>query len=324
MEYWVTETHLPVVARYVLAFVFCVAAVSKLLSQEPLEKAVDEYKILPPYLVPIFATLLPAIELTVSVALALGMGIRPASVATLVLLISFAVAVGVNIIRGRDLDCHCFGSWFQDKVDWFTLLRILVLTALAAIVFVAPERSLGAGEQLILMIFGATAVVIAALLNRAVRLALRIGWPGGLPVGDVAPPFTGETIKGLLINLNDYLGKRLLLIFGFPRCNLCHRLVPRLNAFLRDHHGQVEALFLSHGSRMETLEFVLQSGISCPVITVEGEGLMDLYDVHSRPFAFLLDEGAVIRAKGLAYNEFHLDDLWRRAFAHKGPGEFYE
>src|SRR5207302_4809717 len=93
-----------------LGIVFLAAAVPKLRHPRGFVLAVLEYRVLPARLSRFYARLVPSLELLLALLLLTGTAVRSAAAITSVLLFSFIAAVGINLIRGRDLDCHCFGK----------------------------------------------------------------------------------------------------------------------------------------------------------------------------------------------------------------------
>jgi len=63
-----------------------------------------------------------------------------AGLGALAVLLSFLIAVLINLGRGRQLDCHCFGSAKAERLGWLTIARILVFITLAAVVSRASEN----------------------------------------------------------------------------------------------------------------------------------------------------------------------------------------
>src|SRR3978361_642896 len=105
-----------------LAIVFGVAAVPKLIDPGAFANDLLNYRILPDALVGLFALFMPALELVI--ALALLCPLR---------LVIFAVARAQARIRGIDLSCGCFGAAFESKVSWLTVTRSLVLALMSAL-----------------------------------------------------------------------------------------------------------------------------------------------------------------------------------------------
>jgi peroxiredoxin len=68
----------------------------------------------------------------------------------------------------------------------------------------------------------------------------------GLRSGTTAPPFRLPLVNGGDVALEDFAGKRLLLVFSDPHCSPCNELAPRLEALRRSSPG-FEMLILSRG-----------------------------------------------------------------------------
>jgi len=96
------------IARLVLAAVFTVAGVAKLLDLQGSRKAVIEFG-LPAGLASPLALLLPLAELGVAVALIPASSAWLGALGAMGLLLMFVVGISVNLARGRKPDCHCFG-----------------------------------------------------------------------------------------------------------------------------------------------------------------------------------------------------------------------
>lgn len=96
--------------RFVLASVFLVAGFAKLLSRGEFAVAVQNYQLLSARASQPIGRLLPPLELVCGVLLFVGLGVRLVSSAVALLLLVFAGAVAINLIRGREIDCGCFGA----------------------------------------------------------------------------------------------------------------------------------------------------------------------------------------------------------------------
>jgi len=107
----------------VLGITFLVAAVPKLRHPKGFAVAVLAYDVLPPRLGQLYAWLVPPLELLVALLLLSGTAVRFAGAATAFLLLNFIIAVGINMARGRDLDCHCFGTVARRQIGRGLLLQ---------------------------------------------------------------------------------------------------------------------------------------------------------------------------------------------------------
>jgi peroxiredoxin len=107
-------------------------------------------------------------------------------------LLLFVAGIGYNLARGRTPDCHCFGQLHSAPAGWSTLIRNLVLAALAGVVVIfertAAELDLGnwlgtlSVAQRIELIGGGVVLAVLAgilwllwhILRQQGRLLLRI------------------------------------------------------------------------------------------------------------------------------------------------------
>src|SRR5439155_8884942 len=70
----------------------------------------------------------------VAVALVPSLSAWWGTLGTLVLLLLFVGGIGYNLAHGRTPDCHCFGQLHSAPASWPTLIRNLILVAIAATV----------------------------------------------------------------------------------------------------------------------------------------------------------------------------------------------
>lgn len=117
----------------ILAVVFVVAAVPKLIDPGSFANDLLNYRLLPENLVGLFALFVPALELAIAAALLWPRYQRGAALLSLVLLVGFAAAMAQARIRGIDLSCGCFGAAFESKVSWLTVARSMLLAAMSAV-----------------------------------------------------------------------------------------------------------------------------------------------------------------------------------------------
>src|SRR5215469_7458654 len=123
------------IARVLLFVVFLVAGIAKLADLAGSRAALRDFGV-PAQLSTSLGTLLPLCELAVAVALLLPATAWWGALGALVLLLLFVAGIGYNLARGRQPECHCFGQLHSAPVGWPTLIRNLVLAAVAALVVV--------------------------------------------------------------------------------------------------------------------------------------------------------------------------------------------
>src|SRR5689334_9485583 len=164
------------VLRLLLALVFAVAGIAKLVDRDAFRRTLGEFG-MPRRLTGPGAVLLPLAELAVAVLLIPGATARIGAGAALALLAVFCGAVAVALVRGVRPDCACFGSVRSAPVGRGTLGRNAFLGALAAAVTLDPGASL-APAALAAAALGLALVPVAwlcqELLRRHGRLLLRL------------------------------------------------------------------------------------------------------------------------------------------------------
>ena len=161
-------------ARLVLAGVFAVAGVAKLLDLEGSRKAIREFG-LPAVLASPLALLLPLAELGVAVALIPASSAWLGALGALGLLLLFVVGISINLARGRKPDCHCFGQLHSAPAGWKTLARNGVLAAVAGFVLWAGYEGGDAGPGALSWLGALSAAQLLGLLGGVVVLSLLAG-----------------------------------------------------------------------------------------------------------------------------------------------------
>ncbi|HXB19245.1 MAG TPA: methylamine dehydrogenase accessory protein MauD [Steroidobacteraceae bacterium] len=170
------------------------------------------------------------------------------------------------------------------------VLWVLVL-ALSAVVM-ALTRQLGVLHQRI-------APAGALMLNR------------GLTVGEPAPVLELAALDGreLRVGLARDDGRSTLLLFVSPSCPVCKSLLPAVKSSRRDERSWMDVILASDGDSAAQREFVRAQGLEgIPYVVSAALGLA--YQVSRLPFAALLDERGVLRARGLVNSREHLESLF--------------
>jgi uncharacterized membrane protein YphA (DoxX/SURF4 family) len=229
-----------IAVRLLLAAVFAVAGAAKLADHDGLPATLGEFGVPRAFRRP-GAWLLPVIELAVAGLLVPGATGREAALAALGLLTLFCVAIARALARGERPDCNCFGVAHSAPIGRTTLIRNLLLVALAGLVAARPAVEAAWVE---LAAAGAGACVATQawlwfeLLRRYGRALRRIDELEGpsettpLVASSEAPPFALYDLDGRLVTLEDVLeaSSKALLLFTSPRCPACERALAVANA----------------------------------------------------------------------------------------------
>ena len=108
--------------RVVLGVIFIYASLDKIAHPEQFARIIYNYKILPDFLINVFAITLPWVELIAGIFLILGIFTESASLLICFMLMIFVVAISINLYRGVDLNCGCFSTDPAGKKEGANLL----------------------------------------------------------------------------------------------------------------------------------------------------------------------------------------------------------
>ena len=157
-------------ARLVLAAVFAVAAVGKLIAPGAARRAVTGFGVPGPLALPATVALIMAEALTAA-ALVPASTATTGGIAALVLLGIFSCAVGFNLLHGRTPDCHCFGQMHSAPIGPSLLARNAVLAVAAGFVVADGGGPVPAvwwdglsGGGRVAVVLGTTAALVVAAM----------------------------------------------------------------------------------------------------------------------------------------------------------------
>jgi len=122
--------------RLIVGITFLYASLDKIAHPDEFARVVYNYKILPGFLINIFAITLPWVELFCGLFLILGLFVQSSSLIISLLLISFIIALSVNFLKGIDIACGCFttdpnakkeGAWLLTRDIVLLLMSLQIL-----------------------------------------------------------------------------------------------------------------------------------------------------------------------------------------------------
>lgn len=117
----------------------------------------------------------------------------------------------------------------------------------------------------------------------------------GIPAGSRAPSFQLPDLQGRQISLDDYSGRRVLIVFSDPTCGPCDAVACDLARFEREHRNNgLELLMVSRGPVEENRRKAIEQGIEFPVVVQPGWNVSKKYGIFATPIAFLVDERGMI------------------------------
>jgi methylamine dehydrogenase accessory protein MauD len=136
----------------------------------------------------------------------------------------------------------------------------------------------------------------------------------GLKPGRKAPGFTLPRVDGGECSLDNYAGKRVLLVFVQANCGPCHAVVPALNRLQRC--GEVQVLAINSAEAEASQAWAAEVHAGFPVLVQERLEISKKYQVFATPFAFVIDERGVIASCGIANNRQHVRFVLDAAAEH--------
>ena len=118
----ITDKRVVLLFRLVLGVTFIYASLDKMANPDQFARIVYNYKILPRFLINIFAVTLPWIEFCAGLFLILGIFTESASLLICFMLVIFVIAISINLYRGINLNCGCFSTDPAGKKEGVNLL----------------------------------------------------------------------------------------------------------------------------------------------------------------------------------------------------------
>jgi peroxiredoxin len=233
-----------------------------------------------------------------------------AGIAALLLLLGFIAGIANAMRKGQAPDCNCFGQLHSAPAGRGTLARNIALAIVAAFVVVkgpAPAIDGWVGDrtaaELVAIGLGIVALALAAY---AWRLRAQIatleadlvearerapepddGWIGeGLPIGDPAPDFELEDLRGERRTLSSMLdqGRPAVLFFTSPECGPCGGLLPDLARWQETLSARATVAVVARGTADDNADFFTDHEMENILIDAEQE-VFDAYNIRSTPTA---------------------------------------
>ncbi len=175
--------------------------------------------------------------------------------------------------------------------------------------------SLMISNTLLWVLMLAVIVALWALARQVGILYERVAPMGALvtdagpKMGEAAPRFDLPSLQGSIIGIGGERPKSQLIYFLSPSCPVCKKLLPVLKSSARAEAEWLDVVLASDGEATQHLAFFSNAKLQqFPYVLSADLGMM--YRVSRLPYAILIDEHGVIRAKGLINTREHLESLF--------------
>lgn len=296
-----------------LAAVFGLAGGAKLFDLRGSRRAVADFGV-PPGAASVLGVALPLVELAIAIALLVPATAGAGAIAALILLLCFIAGVARAMRKGLDVDCGCFGPVYSATAGSATLIRNVVLAALAAVAVVhgpvdigdwISERSAGELVLAAAILLGALGVVALWLwkqnrdLQRAAAERAASGQdepsmapqqdPQGLPVGAAAPGFELRNLRGETQTLESLLalGRPVALTFMAAGCGPCGKLRPELARWKTAFGDRLTVAVISNGSTEQVRERWQEVDVD-DVLLDGSDNVLMAYRLRATPISVLI------------------------------------
>jgi methylamine dehydrogenase accessory protein MauD len=131
----------------------------------------------------------------------------------------------------------------------------------------------------------------------------------GPKVGSAAPMFDVPSLGGANIKLGGVRERSTLLFFLSPTCPVCKKLLPVLRSMRPAEAGWLDVVLASDGEPAAHERFVQANNLQSFPYALSTE-LGVSFRVSRLPFAVLIGEDGIVRAKGLINNREQLESLF--------------
>lgn len=177
-----------------------------------------------------------------------------------------------------------------------------------------PYEALLYSNVILWLVVVALGVVVFGMVRQIGVLHERIAPMGALmndrgpEVGEMAPDLRVTTLDQQQVRLGGGNPSRRsrLLLFVSPTCPVCKKLLPIAKSFAEGE--RLDVVLVGDGDLDEQREMIARHGLQgIPYLNSPHVGMA--FHVGKLPYAVLIDEDGVIRAKGLVNSREHLESL---------------
>ena len=131
----------------------------------------------------------------------------------------------------------------------------------------------------------------------------------GPKLGEVAPKFELPALSGARVAIGGERPKSLLVFFLSPTCPVCKKLLPILKSASQAEREWLDVVLASDGEATQHLAFYGDAKLKDFAYVLSAD-LGMTYRVSRLPYAVLIDERGMIRAKGMINTREHLESLF--------------
>jgi uncharacterized membrane protein YphA (DoxX/SURF4 family) len=321
-----------ITARFALAAVFLVAALTKLADMPGSRRALQSFG-LSIALVPAAAVALPLAELIAATLLVFSATVQSGAALAGVLLLMFMGGIGAALRRGTTPDCHCFGQLHSKPAGFETLARNCILAAVAMFLLIAGPgpgvRSWASTSNGATVGLAMASLLIALLAgtsfslwreNRELTGRGRTGESKRLEPGQEAPEISAVGLDGQSAGIRALVGTPLgaVLVFTSATCGPCLSLLPELARWQGMLRGRLDIHVMATGDEEVNRRHAENHGIS--LWLDPQDKTTAAYAISGTPSAVAIDGSGHIAAEA-AVGGPAIEALIRSSLRRPEPGQ---
>ena len=137
--------------------------------------------------------------------------------------------------------------------------------------------------------------------------------PESIPVGSPIPSFRLPDVSGGAASLEDFRGKRVLLVNWGPSCGFCDAIAPDLaRATGKLRKRNTELVLVTYGDPQANRELAQEYGFDCRMLLTDDSHRFEAFSGIGTPAAYLLDEEGRVE-RGLAFGADQVPELLQEA-----------
>lgn len=130
-------------------------------------------------------------------------------------------------------------------------------------------------------------------------------------IGKRAPNFTLKDIAGFEVNLSQYRGKPILLVFWATWCPHCRVEMPQINTLYKSFKESVLVFGINvEDENSRILKFISDYPMSFPILSDKNGDVSRLYNITSIPTLVFVDPDGIVKDVDVGETNISTIDNW--------------
>lgn len=303
-----------IVLQSFLGFVFISSGSVKLADLNTFYKALVNFNLFSNKITDIIKYAIPLGEIVLGVFIIFNFSSSLPSLLSSFLLSLFTALIAAKLFEGAEISCGCFGNYSNDKLDFYSVLRNLLLILVSLIIVVLyesrkySETKISKGQilKIIKIIFLTNLIfylsvqnIIFALQNNGLKSRLNLLMENEtiLQTGDIVNNFQIYSLDktNVFVKYSTKSAKSTILFLLKPTCSPCKiNLQNWENLFNRVDTNSAVIYPISLDKFESTLKYTVDNKVSFPVYYVEDKEFLINYKAFLTPQTILIDHNAKV------------------------------